>query len=549
MDTTESSSLQENSNGIISNSTIKDITKGENTSNKNPRKKIKYRIDFSNIIKKFRSKSDSEDEKYLSHIECYCNILMLSPNINQSNIISFLSLISYLNYRKKNKSVTYYLNSKCLKYLETQKGIESFIYIRNLYRAAVFLNDEESNIIYANKYITEIDLLSKNSKIDSKSLKLQNELRARNANSIKNYTKIYYNIYSNPEILTNENYRKLKKIINDIKNNQYNLDEEKDSNEPSNETNNDDNYLYAINKKWVIKAKNFLDDYCDIRENNKKCSYFTQIFDYNYFIDSYFNKDKKKDKFDYVAFPGHIDNYDITDFKDAWEDPVNEDENYFIKKNLELNKDYLLLTRKDFFFLGENFSYTNIIKRKRNINEFISIKGIIFDQRLSDEESNIYLRKRNIQIYKNSTVKDLKNKIFRCINYILNKKNTDNNGKNSESNIEKNTNNMNNSKNINKILKKTNSNDGKDGNNTEKIVNNECNNENKNDGNNTEKIVNNECNNENKNDGNNTEKIVNNECNKEDDNVGNNAEKSINNNKDTNSRDNIDQETNNNDNI
>ena len=130
---------------------------------------------------------------------------MLSPNISSSNTISLLSLISYFNYKNDNKSLIYYLNSKVLKYLETQKGIESFIYIRNLYRAADFLN-KESNIIYAKKYIEEIYLLSKNSKINLYAQRMLDQLRIENSSLIEEYINKFKNLYSNTKYLTNKKY-------------------------------------------------------------------------------------------------------------------------------------------------------------------------------------------------------------------------------------------------------------------------------------------------------------------------------------------------------
>ena len=52
--------------------------------------------------------------------------------------------------KKNNELYIYYLNKKILKYLQTQNGIESFIYIRTVYRAAHFL-EKDKNFFYAYK--------------------------------------------------------------------------------------------------------------------------------------------------------------------------------------------------------------------------------------------------------------------------------------------------------------------------------------------------------------------------------------------------------------
>ena len=386
----------------------------ENEKNIEKNKKIKYRINFSVIIANLRKISDKEEK--MNEIEFVSNILLMSSEVNQSNKMSFLTLISFTNFKKNNSLYIYYLNKKILKYLQIQKGIESFIYIRTLFRAATFLQ-KDGNYFYAYKYVKEAELLSKNSKINDKSLNMLNDLKREIINKINDYKDTYIKKFRDvetPQNLCDEKYQKLKTLIKDLIENKYQI-----KNEENNETNkNNDEYLYLINAKWVDRANNFLKDYINVRENCIKSNYFGVAFDPDLFYHNYFELEEKKTP-QFYPFPGIIDNFSISDWTDNWYDPLNEDENNYIKSNLVYNKDYYLLEKSDFDFLNDFFGVTNVIKRKKDYLEFVVFKAIIFDKRISKQENYFLLRKRNIQIRKNSTILNLKEKILRCVEESL----------------------------------------------------------------------------------------------------------------------------------
>jgi hypothetical protein len=397
--------IDNNMNNIISdknndnnqNKEKDDISNKKEEKEKTPtgKKKIKYRMNFSVIIEKLRN--DSDIKQNLSENEFKNNLLLMSSEINQSNKISCLALISFINYVKQNTLYLSYLNKKTVKYLKSQKGIESFIYIRTLYRAAYLLNDEK-NYFYAKKYINEADTLSKNSKIDAKSQLLLNELKVSIEENLIFYesTKIkrFQDIESSDN-LTEEKYNKLKNLINVLLKNKYELENENVNDENQNE------YLYLINKKWVEKANMFMKNYIHIRDNKIKNKYFFEVFDKDYMYDCYFdNNEKYKDKIKYAPFPGLIDNYNITNWTDFWNEPLNEDENNYIQPKLEYIKDYYLLKKQDFEFLEYFFGVTNVIKRKKNCMDFVTIKAIILDKRFKQKDYIYLLRRRNLQVRK-----------------------------------------------------------------------------------------------------------------------------------------------------
>ena len=365
------------------------------TNLKEKNKKIKYRLNFSVKINYLRGISEELPQR--EEVEFESNILLMSSEINQSNKISCLTLISYINHQKNFALYIYYLNKKILKYLKFQKGIESFIYVRTLYRAAFFLEKDKNNF-YANKYIKEADLLSKNSKINDDSKRLLFELKNKISKNLDNYNDIYIKKFrdiESPKNLNEENYIKLKKLMNDLAENKYEIKSE--------ENKKVDEYLYVINKKWFDKAYNFLKDYINIRDKKSKERYFPFAFSIKDIYNNYFEEEKtptpndknkkktptpndKNEKKKFNVFPCLIDNYSISDWTDHWIDPLNEDENYFLQQNLKVNKDYYLLEKNDFEFLENYFGATNIIKMKKDCLEFVELKAIIFDKRFKEKK-------------------------------------------------------------------------------------------------------------------------------------------------------------------
>ena len=203
--------------------------------------------------------------------------------------------------------------------------------------------------------------------------------------------------------------------------------------------NNDENkneYLYAINFNWLNKLKKFLESYINSIEINEFELFFENSFEiknvYYTYLDNKkeISETKKIGKSKYSAFPGPIDNYYITDFKDCWNDNINLDENCFIKKNMKLNEDYVLIKEKDWNLIESYFGSTNTIKRKNDNLDLIRLKIVLFDERINEKNDNINLLKaKYLQINKNFTIKRLKDKIIRTTNYNLekyNEKNKDN---------------------------------------------------------------------------------------------------------------------------
>ena len=404
---------------IMEKNNILDINNNNIQKKKAPNKNKKYKIKFSAIIEELRTNCDKAGK--INNVEFTTNILLMSSQINITNKISCLTVLSYINYERRNSLYTYYLNKKIFKYLQIQKSIESFIYIRTFYRAAFFL-EKEKNYFYAKKLINEAYNLSKNSKIDNKSKGLLIELNHKIDEGIKEEINIYIKKFKDieePSNLTKEKYIKLLNLFKNINDNTYiknNLNLNTYNNIDINT--DEDIYFYLINKSWFIKALKFLSDYHEQRQKGLSDDYISNVFNANYCYRNYFDiKEENK----YNPFPGKIDNYSLINWTDNLYDPYNEDENFILKKNLVENKDYILLEKNDFSFLQNFFGITNIIKRKKNCDNFVEIKALILEEKLFNNEYNFLLRKRHFQIVNNYKIKDLKKKILRCINYNINK--------------------------------------------------------------------------------------------------------------------------------
>ena len=402
---------------------ISEINNNENIKKKKEStKNSKYKIKFSAIIEDLRQNCDKIEK--VNNVEFNTNILLMSSQINITNKISCLTVLSYINYVRRNSLYTYYLNKKIFKYLQIQKSIESFIYIRTLYRAAFFL-EKEKNYFYAKKLICEAYNLSKNSKIDNKSkgllIDLNNQIDEGIGRENDIYIKKFKNV-ENPSDLTKEKYIKLLNLFNNINNNIF-IKNRLKTNKNIDINEDEDIYFYLINKNWFNKAFKFLSDYHAQRQKSLSNDYILKAFNANYCYKNYFDmkEENKKENNTYNPFPGKIDNYSLINWTDNLYDPYNEDENFILKKNLVEGKDYILLEKNDFYFLENFFGITNIIKRKKNFGDFVEINALILEEKFFAEEYKFLLRKRHFQIGKNYKIKDLKQKILRCIDYNKNK--------------------------------------------------------------------------------------------------------------------------------
>ena len=370
---------------------------------------VKYKIKYADLLKIIKER-DKKEKNFEN--EFYCNILLMPSQIEISDKISTLSLLSYCYQIRENCDNIYLISNKFEKNIDILNNVDQNFFLKVFCRAAYFLHKQQ-NYFYAYKYIKKcLNLIKNNSSTFSKaSKKVIDDYYIEMESDFKKYIKskeeYFKDINCIPEC------QKIKKLVDSLISEEYNINKKEEE--------NNNNYIYATNIEWLIKVKFFIEPYLVRTED--KIKIIEKIFDLNDVYNSYFNeKDRKKDTLSKsnCLYPGPINNFPLVSFKDSWKDDINLDENDFIKKNIERNKDYRFVNSSDWNLLKNLFDCTNEIKRKINNLELIEIKFILFDKRIRASKKNInMIKEKYIQINKNSTLKQLRDKILNCANNEL----------------------------------------------------------------------------------------------------------------------------------
>ena len=388
----------------------------------------KQEINYAFIIKNISDNILNKNKEYFFEDEYKINLLLMSS----LDDISIKSICLYLNYifneKKNNYSLLNYILYKMNQYNEKNKNIyiKLFVYILKSY-AEILLK--------RNKYFYPYYFLQKAKNLLSTKDDCRKELEEINLlfttilEGSSRHIKSKYDLFTDKQIMNEKKLNSINNVLREIllqnnsnKGNNNNI--KVDENINNKNSINDDNeelgtYSFMINKTWIDKTKIFLDYYI-ISSREMMLDELKTVFNEEYVLYSFFKESKDKNDMG-ILYPGPIDNYNLLKYRDAWEDDVNEDENYFLKDNLEIYKDYYLTSQRNWNILNEIFDSTNEIKRNEN-TEFIEIKALILEERLRKKVNKHLLRRRYIQIRKKSNIKKLKEKIFRCINNELKKK-------------------------------------------------------------------------------------------------------------------------------
>ena len=384
----------------------------------------KYNLDFSTKLN-----SMNLYLKPISKQKLINQIFLASSNLNLFNKMISLEKLYTIYDSEKNFNMIYYIISNIMKYIKSER-ISVFMLNTNLSFCSEFLSNNQ-NYFFAYKYFFDIKQINNNITFDKIILKEINEFIRDKIDYHKNY---FLNLTNN------ENISILKTIIDNILNdtNLIEAEENEDKNiKKENVSKEDENnqYLYLINKNWLSNAKIFIGNFLFALETKITTNFFIDSFDIENVSSVFLSEEKKEKPIEsktYFPFPGPINNFPLTEFKDILFDPISTEENIIIKKNLTLKKDFYWINHKDWSLLKEAFGYTNEIKRKKDELEMIQLSAFIFDSRMREykNESINYMRKKIIQISSKKTVKDLEIKIKRCLdNEIKNlvKKNEKNN--------------------------------------------------------------------------------------------------------------------------
>ena len=391
------------------------ILKNENINidelwDKNPKYKLNY-TKILEIINKGTQYSNSKNE-------LLCNMLLMPQKIQLSDKISSLNALSSFYRLRKQGDLLCRIANKFEKNLESLMAIDPSL-VANVFIRTMDILQKQGNYIYAYKYLKKTKtVIEKNAVIIKQKYNVENFenfCQEVEANFLKNVI-IYRKKFTDDESLKDEDIQQIKKIIDSLIDDKYEFD--------------DKEYLYVINKKWVLKAKSFIENYIKSKKDNIK-NFFEESFEQLFIYESYFdiknekNKDKDKNSKNkprlFFAFPGLINNFEITAFKDFWNDSINLDENYFIKKGKKLNEDYFLINEKNWKFLSDIFGATNELKRRKDNLDLFELKFILFDKRINEDNENLNLLKQKYMlINKNVSMKELKQKLIRITNEVLN---------------------------------------------------------------------------------------------------------------------------------
>ena len=370
------------------------INANNNKNGLNPKDNIigNYSVEynFDNVLNKLRKEKD-KGRTMNSQNEYYCNLFLNSINKTLLSKLKYYELLYDFNTNLKNKYYKYFIFQKINKYIDLiEKKDKKFdiLEFKELLIQQIYFLNEEDNFFYSYYYL----LNHQNYKNTNDLKKIKDDLYNKII-SLIDEKKIFFEKIEQNKLI------KITEILKNTINNQANSDYNED--------------LYAINNLWINKAIYFLNDILNINRNENNFL-FNQKFNLYQVYTSYFNNENN-----FAFYPGPIDNYLISDFKDIWIDFLFEDENYIIKNELKLGKDYSLMKENDWKIIKDIFGATNKIKRKINNLEFLKVKPLILDKRIVIYNKLNNLKQKYIQIRKNATLKDFKEKILRCINYIF----------------------------------------------------------------------------------------------------------------------------------
>ena len=295
--------------------------------------------------------------------------------------------------------------------------------------------DEKGNI---NKIIENNNIIIENNVIDINKIE-DSQIQNKAINKINNDKEI-------KEIIDINKIENEVKKINIEKSLRVEIDKEvplsfdnMKENQKLNQINN--NYLYLINKTWLENAQKFINNYIFAKEIGNLQAFFMDAFDHEYVLPFYLSEEKITNpppNHTFCPFPGPINNFCLTSYKDQWIDPINIEENDLVEKNMVYKKDYYLISHKEWMILQSAFSFSNIIIRTKDKIDMVQIGLVIFDRRFKkykNNEINLF-KKKVIQIPRNAFIYEFVEKIFRAVDYEVdsielkinkNKKNKGNN--------------------------------------------------------------------------------------------------------------------------
>ena len=418
-------SKENENNDIINITDINNIKIRSNEldyNNKNIKPILNHSIIIKNVIDNFLKNSK---EMHIQS-EYKINLLLMSTLNNNNNICIkclYYNLIFQFNIIKKNIPIIKYIINKMNNLYEKNKEINIKIFIKMLYSYAQILY-EQKHYFYCYYCLRKAKNIVGGIKFE-KELESVNSLYFKDLENINAYIKSKYDLFKNRNNLSENKLIIIGKILDEILKEKKNIKNDIIDEINNNKKEGKDSYLYFIAHNWISKANKFINNLNNSLKIGKEKNFFENSFNEDYVLYSYFNEINYNKKEDNYHYPGPINNYYLLQYKDSWEDPKSVEENIFIQNNFKLNNDYYFITENKWNILKDIFDCTNEIKIKNNKveedDELISLKPLILEKRLRKNLLHNLLRLRVIQIKNNYNIKQLKEKIIRCISYEFKK--------------------------------------------------------------------------------------------------------------------------------
>ena len=402
---------------------ISNIENFDNTSKKiSNTKKERLNFNYSLLLKNIISDIKNNRKQRYYEDEFKINLLLMTSFKNKHFKLLCLNLLLQLNNKKEFSNLAKYIISKIKKYLNADKNNDlnkksllsiyvstsRILYLSRNFFYSFFYAWKARNLVIKmgkKKYKEEFDEI--------------NYLFEQAKDMIVNHINLKEN-YFNEGIMDKLQY--INKILDSllresqIKDNKNNDQIQNDDINDIEDDNSDyGSYMFLINKEWIMKAKVFIDYYIIAsQEQISETNSLKKVFDLNNILNSFFKLEASTSQ----IYPGPINNFNLINYKDCWEDPNNEDENYYIDKN---SNDFIKISEKNYKILKEMFESTNDIKILEKDFEYFEIKTLILDKRFREIVNQKLLRLRNIKARKSMKVINFEIKLSRCIYHEIKK--------------------------------------------------------------------------------------------------------------------------------
>ena len=391
----------------------------------------KYKLKFSHLLHEAKIASSTPrfyDSKFVS------NICLNSRELDLSNKISFLTLITYLALEKeKNVFPILSMNSKLSKYMSSENNIDNSIFIRSLYRTARILKENYSDYYRSYFYLSKIyQIINKattfsygNKKVlQEENYDLNTKIQQHISLSKKKFNEIYLNDTSESQANI-DNLFEIQNVISALKNGKEQCEEG-----------------FVISAKWLLQMELFINEYLsffEIRKNydanaafgkykrtkTEKAfdTFMSKVFDLakieNLIVNEgdNFNLPTTELSSDEVYYPGQIDNFPLVKWKDLLPDKselARYTDNVILRKDITINKHYYLIS-KDMWNLIASFFNANItIQRSANEISLVCYKiFFLFPELRLKNNYKLWNKVFYLQMSAKNSISDLKAKLER----------------------------------------------------------------------------------------------------------------------------------------